>query len=110
MPIGIPDDELPMQQKEAEESTYEYLGDLSATPPWHSRSMACHNCRVSWTGCWDNFQCPKCGMGELPGYEGSVMTVDEMKEMHESFMAKYHDKFAGEDMAFEAIKKAKGEL
>ena len=45
---------------------YEHLGDLSATPPWHSRHMTCEPCRVSWTGCWDNFQCPKCGQGELP--------------------------------------------
>ena len=45
---------------------YEYLGDFSATPPWHSRGMACDKCRVSWTGCWDNFQCPKCGEGEIP--------------------------------------------
>jgi hypothetical protein len=45
---------------------YEYLGNFSATPPWHSVSMSCDRCRVSWTGCWDNFQCPKCGEGELP--------------------------------------------
>ena len=45
---------------------YQYLGDFSATPPWYSVSMSCHDCKVSWTGCWDNFQCPKCGNGELP--------------------------------------------
>lgn len=45
---------------------YEYLGDLSATPPWHSKMMACDKCMVEWTGCWDNFQCPRCGDGELP--------------------------------------------
>lgn len=49
--------------------SYEYLGDFSATPPTHSRAMSCHKCRVSWTGCWDNFQCPKCGEGELPTSE-----------------------------------------
>lgn len=49
-----------------EEASYEYLGDFSATPPWHSRSMNCNACKVRWTGCWDNFQCPKCGKGELP--------------------------------------------
>ena len=48
------------------EQEYKYLGDFSATPPWHSRSMQCDICEVSWTGCWDNFQCPKCGQGELP--------------------------------------------
>ena len=86
MPLGIPDDELPMQQREAEESSYEYLGDFSSTPPWHSRSMACDDRRVSWTGCWDNFQCPKCGAGELPGFADSRMTLAEMKAMHESFL------------------------
>lgn len=44
---------------------YTDLGDFSATPPWHSRRMSCDACRVTWLGCWDNFQCPKCGMGEL---------------------------------------------
>lgn len=45
---------------------YEYLGNFSATPPQYDRSMSCDKCRVSWTGCWDNFQCPKCDEGELP--------------------------------------------
>lgn len=52
---------------------YQYLGDFSATPPWHSVFMECHNCKVSWTGCWDNFQCPKCGEGEIP----SINNADE---------------------------------
>lgn len=43
-----------------------YLGDFSATPSQYSRHMECYDCSVSWTGCWDNFQCPKCGEGELP--------------------------------------------
>lgn len=43
-----------------------YLGDFSATPPWHSRHMTCTSCNVSWTGCWDSFQCPRCGEGDLP--------------------------------------------
>lgn len=47
-------------------SGYKYLGDFSATPPWYSVSMSCDDCRVSWSGCWDNFECPKCGKGELP--------------------------------------------
>lgn len=46
-----------------------YLGDFSATPPEHSRHMECYDCGVTWTGCWDNFQCPKCGEGELPSSE-----------------------------------------
>lgn len=46
--------------------SYKYLGDFSATPPQYTRHMECHDCKVSWGGCWDNFQCPKCGEGELP--------------------------------------------
>ncbi len=45
---------------------FEYLGDFSATPPQYSRHMVCVDCKVSWTGCWDNFECPKCRKGELP--------------------------------------------
>lgn len=45
---------------------YRYLGNFSATPPWYDTGMVCHDCKVSWTGCWDNFQCPLCGQGELP--------------------------------------------
>ena len=51
---------------------YEYLGDLSAVEPWHVRHMECSDCMVSWGGCWDNFQCPKCGEGELPSYSDSI--------------------------------------
>ncbi len=49
-----------------------YLGDFSAAPPWFSILMECHDCNVSWTGCWDNFECPKCGHGELPSAELAV--------------------------------------
>jgi len=45
---------------------YLYVGNLSAVDPVYSRRMVCHDCRVSWTGCWDTFQCPICGEGELP--------------------------------------------
>lgn len=45
---------------------FQYLGDFSATPPEHSRHMSCYECEVEWIGCWDNFQCPQCGEGELP--------------------------------------------
>lgn len=48
---------------------YEYLGDFSATPTGRSVYLICHDCGVSWTGCWDNFQCPKCGKGDLPTSE-----------------------------------------
>jgi hypothetical protein len=53
--------------------SFEYLGDFSATPAWASRSMQCESCRVSWTGCWDNFQCPKCGEGDLPSADMEVL-------------------------------------
>ncbi len=56
--------------------TYKYLGDFSATPPEHSRAMSCDDCMVSWTGCWDNFQCPKCGEGELPAYYSLPELID----------------------------------
>lgn len=46
-----------------------YLGNFSAVDPVYSRAMYCAKCNVSWTGCWDNFQCPQCGEGELPTNE-----------------------------------------
>lgn len=52
--------------KELYESELTYIGNFSATDPVYSRYMICYQCMVSWTGCWDNFQCPKCGQGELP--------------------------------------------
>lgn len=58
---------------------YEYAGNFSAVDPAYSVGMSCHHCRVSWTGCWDNFQCPRCGVGELPSPEvpaGQVVTSD----------------------------------
>lgn len=47
-------------------SEYTYLGNFSAVDPAYSIGMSCDSCKVEWTGCWDNFQCPKCGEGELP--------------------------------------------
>jgi exosome complex RNA-binding protein Csl4 len=41
-------------------------GDLSAVGPPYTVSMRCESCRTKWLGCWDNFQCPECGEGELP--------------------------------------------
>ncbi len=46
-----------------------YLGNFAACEPWAAVGMQCDACNVSWTGCWDNFQCPKCGEGELPKAE-----------------------------------------
>jgi hypothetical protein len=45
---------------------YKYLGNFAACEQWAARMMFCDDCGVSWTGCWDNFECPKCGNGELP--------------------------------------------
>ncbi len=47
-------------------SEYKYVGNFSAVDPAYSRGMSCDKCQVSWTGCWDNFQCPVCFDGELP--------------------------------------------
>jgi hypothetical protein len=41
-------------------------GDLSAVDPPYRRRMRCEKCKTKWMGCWDNFQCPECGEGELP--------------------------------------------
>lgn len=51
---------------------FEHLGNFSATPPWFSVEMRCEPCKVRWTGCWDNFQCPRCGEGELPNTGGDI--------------------------------------
>jgi hypothetical protein len=45
---------------------YRDYGDLSAVDPPNRVSMQCDSCRVRWQGCWDNFQCPECGEGQLP--------------------------------------------
>lgn len=72
---------------------YEYLGDVSATPPWFSRYMTCDKCHVSWTGCWDNFQCPRCGEGELPTSTITVIndTNEPMKLEPEHWMGGAED-------------------
>lgn len=48
---------------------YKYLGNFSAVDPAYSRGMSCHDCKVDWIGCYDNFMCPICGKGELPNNE-----------------------------------------
>lgn len=52
--------------QDSSECDYKYIGNFSAVDPAYSRKMFCEKCNVSWTGCWDNFQCPICGDGELP--------------------------------------------
>ena len=52
---------------ELENVKYRYLGNFSAVDPAYSRGMSCSDCKVEWIGCWDNFMCPECGEGELPG-------------------------------------------
>lgn len=61
-------------------SEYKYLGDFSATPVWHTRHMECHDCKVSWGGCWDNFQCPKCGQGDLPSSDTDSLSLTKCKK------------------------------
>lgn len=51
------------------------LGDFSATDPAYSRRMNCYDCKVTWVGCWDNFQCPICGRGELPSSEINILPL-----------------------------------
>ena len=45
---------------------YKYMGNFAACEPWAAVYMECHDCRVSWNGCWDNFECPVCRRGDLP--------------------------------------------
>ena len=45
---------------------YRDYGDLSAVDPPYQRGMECDRCKTRWKGCWDSFQCPECGKGELP--------------------------------------------
>ena len=42
-----------------------YAGNFAACEPWAAKLMYCDKCMVEWTGCWDNFQCPECGEGDL---------------------------------------------
>jgi len=60
-----------------------YLGNFSAVDPAYSRHMECYDCDVSWTGCWDNFQCPICGDGELPSNELKSVLKDLDKFIEE---------------------------
>lgn len=48
------------------EDGYKDYGNLSAVDPPYQGSMTCEKCKTRWLGCWDNFQCPECGEGELP--------------------------------------------
>jgi hypothetical protein len=58
-----------MTRRDDEMAVYEHLGNFAACEPWAAQGMSCDDCKVSWTGCWDNFQCPKCGKGDLPTCE-----------------------------------------
>ena len=55
--------------------SYRDLGDLSAVDPVYSRTMYCDACMVRWLGCWDAFECPQCGQGELPSCDVSRFAV-----------------------------------
>ena len=58
---------------------YKYLGNFSAVDPAYSVLMSCDKCEVSWTGCWDNYQCPRCGEGELPWKDAPFPNLTERK-------------------------------
>jgi hypothetical protein len=58
----------------------QYLGNFAACEPWAAVGMQCDDCNVSWTGCWDNFQCPRCGKGELPWSEPDQMIAEQCGE------------------------------
>jgi hypothetical protein len=60
-------------------SDYKYLGNFAACEPWAAQGMQCHECQVSWTGCWDNFQCPRCGQGELPSQYNPALVESVLK-------------------------------
>ena len=63
---------------------YKYLGNFSAVDPAYSRGMCCHKCEVEWTGCWDNFMCPQCGDGGLPGpHVMSIWNLDHPDDTDE---------------------------
>jgi len=57
---------------------FEFLGNYSAVDPAYSRQMYCYDCITTWIGCWDNFQCPKCGEGELP--DSAIVSTDRFKK------------------------------
>lgn len=62
---------------------YEYLGNFSAVDPAYSRGMSCHDCKVEWTGCWDNSMCPRCGQGELPNNDTPEFILSKTKELQD---------------------------
>lgn len=46
-------------------SEYKYIGNYSAAPAERSQLMYCEDCKVSFTGCWDNSECPLCHENKL---------------------------------------------
>lgn len=59
------------------EDDYEYIGNFSAVDPAYSRAFSCDKCEVSYTGCADNFMCPKCGGGELPRADNNLLKLSQ---------------------------------
>jgi hypothetical protein len=49
--------------------TYKDYGNRSSVDPPYSVAMRCDVCKTKWIGCWDNYECPECGEGELPSSE-----------------------------------------
>lgn len=40
---------------------YDHLGFLSSASPERSIALWCNKCRVSWVGCQEAAECPRCG-------------------------------------------------
>ena len=55
-----------------ERTDYKHLGNFAVFEPWAAVHMQCDDCRVSWVGRWENFECPRCGKFELPFYDNEV--------------------------------------
>ena len=62
-------------------NNYRYMGDYSAVDPAYSCYMQCHHCYVTWIGCWNNFQCPKCGRGGLHNNDINIIPNTFIKKV-----------------------------
>lgn len=61
---------------------YTHYGDLSAVGPKYSVFLYCDNCKVSWDGCCEVFQCPECGQGKPPIQSMNAIMETILKDEH----------------------------
>jgi len=40
------------------------LDNLHSPRPVYTVKLNCQYCELSWSGCYDNFHCPKCNSGD----------------------------------------------